>query len=146
MSKLLLKYSFWKTKSGYKGGSSDTFSISSIQRSYNYTKCTIVHHCRNLYHYPFRRIIRQIRTNLEGFLVSRNRREKIVTMGAYHLTENVGNLGWKVNGKVTFRKFQPKIKEYVLRQSVHSVWYKPNGMLLTIKLTILGSFSVLDQR
>ena len=35
--------------------------------------------------------------------------------GAYHLTENVGNSGWKVNGKVTFRKFQPKIEEYVLR-------------------------------
>ena len=31
------------------------------------------------------------------------------TRGAYHLTENVGNSGWKVNGKVTFRKFQPKI-------------------------------------
>ena len=38
-----------------------------------------------------------------------------VTRGAYHLTENVGNSGWKVNGKVTFRKFQPKIEEYVLR-------------------------------
>ena len=35
--------------------------------------------------------------------------------GAYHLTENFGNTGWKVNGKVTFRKFQPKIEEYVLR-------------------------------
>ena len=35
--------------------------------------------------------------------------------GAYHLTENVGNSGWKLNGKVTFRKFQPKIEEYVLR-------------------------------
>ena len=36
--------------------------------------------------------------------------------GAYHLTENFGNSGWKVlNGKVTFRKFQPKIEEYVLR-------------------------------
>ena len=32
----------------------------------------------------------------------------------YHLTENFGNSGWKVNGKVTFRKFQPKIEEYVL--------------------------------
>ena len=39
----------------------------------------------------------------------------MITMGAYHLTENVGNSGWKVNGKVTFRKFQPKIEEYVLR-------------------------------
>ena len=38
-----------------------------------------------------------------------------VTRGAYHLTENFGNSGWKVNGKVTFRKFQPKIEEYVLR-------------------------------
>ena len=36
-------------------------------------------------------------------------------MGAYHLTENFENSGWKVNGKVTFRKFQPKIEEYVLR-------------------------------
>ena len=35
--------------------------------------------------------------------------------GAYHLTENFGNSRWKVNGKVTFRKFQPKIEEYVLR-------------------------------
>ena len=37
------------------------------------------------------------------------------TMGAYHLTESFGNSGWKVNGKVTFRNFQPKIEEYVLR-------------------------------
>ena len=35
--------------------------------------------------------------------------------GAYHLTENFGNSERKVNGKVTFRKFQPKIEEYVLR-------------------------------
>ena len=35
--------------------------------------------------------------------------------GDYPLTENSGNSGWKVNGKVTFRKFQPKIEEYVLR-------------------------------
>ena len=38
-----------------------------------------------------------------------------LTWGSYHLTENFGNSGWKVNGKVTFRKFQPKIEEYVLR-------------------------------
>ena len=31
------------------------------------------------------------------------------TRGAYHLTENFGNSGWKVDGKVTFRKFQLKI-------------------------------------
>ena len=38
------------------------------------------------------------------------------TLGAYyHLTENFENSGWKVNGKVTFRKFEPKIEEYVLR-------------------------------
>ena len=37
------------------------------------------------------------------------------TGGAYHLTENFGNSGLKVNGKVTFRKFRPKIEEYVLR-------------------------------
>ena len=59
------------------------------------------------------------------------------------MTENFGNSGWKVNGKVTFRKFQPKIDEYVLRQSVHSGWYEPNGMLLTI-YKFLGSFSVPD--
>ena len=35
--------------------------------------------------------------------------------GAYHFTENFGNSGWRVNGKVTFWKFQPKIEEYVLR-------------------------------
>ena len=38
-----------------------------------------------------------------------------LTRGAYHLTENFGNSGWKVNGKITFRNFQPKIEEYVLR-------------------------------
>ena len=41
-------------------------------------------------------------------------RLKILCRGSYHLTENFGNSGWKVNGKVTFRKFQPKI-ECVLR-------------------------------
>ena len=51
--------------------------------------------------------------------------------GAYHLTENYGNSGWKLNGKVTFRKSQPKIEEYVLT-------YEPNGMLLTIN-QFLGS-------
>ena len=39
----------------------------------------------------------------------------VLSVGAYHLTENFGNSGWEVNGKVTFRKFQPKIEEYVLR-------------------------------
>ena len=34
-------------------------------------------------------------------------------MGAYHLTENFGNSGRMINGKVTFPKFQPKIDEYV---------------------------------
>ena len=37
------------------------------------------------------------------------------TWGAYHVTENFGNSGWKINGKVTFRNFQPKVEEYVLR-------------------------------
>ena len=37
------------------------------------------------------------------------------TLGTYHLTENLWNSGWKVNGKVTFQEFQPKIEEYVLR-------------------------------
>ena len=41
--------------------------------------------------------------------------QTLQSLGAYHLTENFGNSGWKVNGKVTFRKFQPKIEEYVLR-------------------------------
>ena len=58
--------------------------------------------------------------------------ERFEPRGAYHLTENFGNAGWKVNGKVTFRNFQPKIEEYVLRQSLHSGWYEPNRMLLTI--------------
>ena len=40
-------------------------------------------------------------------------REK--TRGDYHLTENFVNSGLKVNDNVTFRKFQPKIEEYVLR-------------------------------
>ena len=40
-------------------------------------------------------------------------REK--TRGGYHLTENFVNSGLKVNGTVTFRKFQPKIEEYILR-------------------------------
>ena len=38
-----------------------------------------------------------------------------------------------------FRKFQPKIEEYVLRWSFHSGWYEPNGMLLTINRFLLGS-------
>ena len=58
-----------------------------------------------------------------------------VTWGAYHLTENFGNSGLKVNGRVTFRKFQ----------SFHSGWYEPNRMLLTIN-QFLGSFSVPDSR
>ena len=69
----------------------------------------------------------------------------INTQGAYHLKENFGNSGWKVNGMVDFRKFQPKIEEYALRQSFHSGWYEPNGMLLTIN-QFLGSFSVPDSR
>ena len=68
------------------------------------------------------------------------------TLGAYyHLTENFGNSGWKVNGKVTFRKFEPKIEEYVLRYSFHSSWYERNGILCTI-YQFLGSFSVPDSR
>ena len=35
--------------------------------------------------------------------------------------------GNNIIGKVTFRKFQPKIEEYFLRKSVRSGWYKPNG-------------------
>ena len=46
-----------------------------------------------------------------GCLVSRSHK----TWGAYHLTENFGNSGWKVNGRITFRKFQSEIEEYVLR-------------------------------
>ena len=44
-----------------------------------------------------------------------------------------------------FSEIQPKIEEYVLRQSFHSRWYKPNGMLLTIN-QFLGSFPVPDSR
>ena len=65
--------------------------------------------------------------------------------GAHHLTENFENSGWKVNVKVTFREFQPKIEEYILRWSVHSDWYEPNRMLRTI-YQFLGSFSVPDSR
>jgi len=36
-------------------------------------------------------------------------------MGAYRLAENFGNSRWKIDGKVTFQKFQPKVKKYVLR-------------------------------
>ena len=38
-----------------------------------------------------------------------------VIRGAYHLAQNFENSGRKVNGKVIFRKFQPKIEDYVLR-------------------------------
>ena len=41
--------------------------------------------------------------------------DKIRAWGACHLTENFGSSGCKINGKVTFRKFQPKLEEYVLR-------------------------------
>jgi len=44
------------------------------------------------------------------------------TRVAYHLTENFGNSGWKVNGTVTdFRKFQPK-KWGVCFEVVRSLW------------------------
>ena len=39
----------------------------------------------------------------------------VIEPSYYHLTENFESSGWKVNGKVTFRKFQPKIEEYVWR-------------------------------
>ena len=39
----------------------------------------------------------------------------LLTGRAYDLTGNFENFGWKVNGKVTFREFQPKIEEHVLR-------------------------------
>ena len=58
------------------------------------------------------------------------------------MTENFGNSGRKVNGKVTFRKFQPKIEEYVLRYSVHYGWYEPNENVayhLPISRFLLGS-------
>ena len=62
-------------------------------------------------------------------------------MGAYHLAENFRHSGWKINGKVTFQKFQPKVKESFRGKSVHSGWYKPNRMLfswflLTSRLTL----------
>ena len=53
--------------------------------------------------------------------------------GAYHLTENFGNSGWKVYGKDTFGNFNRKLRS---RQSVQT-----KRMLLTI-YQFLGSFSV----
>ena len=70
---------------------------------------------------------------------------EVEIVGAYQLTETFGNYGWKVNGKVTFPKIQAKIEENALRQSVHSGWYEPNEMLLTI-YQFLGSLSVPDSR
>ena len=46
------------------------------------------------------------------------------TWGAYYLTENFVNSEWKVNGKVTCWKYQPR--------SVHSGWYKPNGNVTSL--------------
>ena len=46
---------------------------------------------------------------------------------AYHLTENLGNSGWKVYGKDTFGNFNRKLRS---RQSVQSGWFEPNGCCL----------------
>ena len=47
-------------------------------------------------------------------LAKLTKKERII-WGAYHLAQNFENSGRKVNGKVIFRKFQPKIEDYVLR-------------------------------
>ena len=54
---------------------------------------------------------RQIAHNGAKIADSYESLEKSEHWGVYHLTENFGNSGWKVNGKTTFRKFQPKIEE-----------------------------------
>ena len=56
--------------------------------------------------------------NSRNFLPYRNYSAVLGGMdnwGAYHLAQNFENSGRKVNGKVIFRKFQPKIEDYVLR-------------------------------
>ena len=67
---------------------------------------------------PGWRVMHTVRSPMASSMTSSKRSISLQQMhswGAYHLTENVGNSGWKVNGKTTFRKFQPKIEEYVLR-------------------------------
>ena len=57
-----------------------------------------------------------LRFNLEKlFFINIHRYDRVNNCGAYHLTEYFGNSRRKVNGKVTFRKLQRKIEEYVLR-------------------------------
>ena len=65
----------------------------------------------------------------------------------HHLTENFGNSGWIVNGKVTFRKFQPKIEKFVLSSPLIPVQVrtKRNVAASTI-YEFFGSFSVPDSR
>ena len=64
--------------------------------------------------------------------------------GAYYLTENFGNPGWKVNGKVTFGNSTENwgVRFEVVR-SIRLV--RTKRMLLTI-YQFLGSFSVPDSR
>ena len=45
--------------------------------------------------------------------------------GAYHLTKNPGNIGWKAKGTVILEKISSKIVDYVSRKSFHSGWYDP---------------------
>ena len=39
----------------------------------------------------------------------------LIDLGCLPFDRNFESSGWNVNGKVTFRKFQPKIEDYVLR-------------------------------
>ena len=52
----------------------------------------------------FRKMRLESKCRITTFWVvpSKNFREQRNIWGAYHLTENFGNPGWKVNGKVTF--------------------------------------------
>ena len=62
-------------------------------------------------------LIRINTVNVSGVLFLTSPKQKGKKVWGGDLTENLGNSGWKVNRKATFRKFQPKIEEYVLRYS-----------------------------
>ena len=64
---------------------------------------------------PIRQKSRFCKVNVSGVLFPTSPEQKGKKDWGGDLTENLGNSGWKVNRKATFRKFQPKIEEYVLR-------------------------------
>ena len=70
----------------------------------------------------------------------------VASKGAYHLIENFGNSGGKVNGKVTFRKFQPKIEKFVLSSPLIPVQVRTKGNVAVTIYEFFGSFSVPDSR